>query len=80
VHGSLCGALAKGVRDVLLLLVSLREKSQTQSILITMAIDFWSHCSRHPRSLGYNNIGHAGAQHLAEALALNTTFKTLMSV
>jgi hypothetical protein len=34
-------------------------------------------CSRRPRSLRYNNIGDAGAQHLAEALARNTTLQTL---
>jgi hypothetical protein len=38
---------------------------------------FRSRCSRHPHSLAGNNIGDAGAQHLAEALARNTTLQML---
>jgi hypothetical protein len=37
-----------------------------------------SRCSHNPRSLIENNIGDAGAQHLAKALAGNTTLQTLM--
>jgi hypothetical protein len=61
-------------------LVGLAEKNQTQSIILIILIaiiDFRSRCSRHPYSLIENNIGDAGVQHLAEALARNTTLQTL---
>jgi hypothetical protein len=38
---------------------------------------FRSRCSRYPRSLRWNYIGDAGAQHLAEALTRNTALQTL---
>jgi hypothetical protein len=54
------------------------EKSQTLLIVMIVTIELRCRCSRYPRSVGGNNIGDAGAQHLAEALAHNTTLQTLM--
>jgi hypothetical protein len=59
-------------------LVGLREKCQTQSIILVVTMKLRCRCSRHRRSLSLNKIGDAGAQHLAEALARNTTLQTLM--
>jgi hypothetical protein len=58
-------------------LVGLREKSQKQSIVMIVAMEILSHCSRHPRSLGKNNIGDTGTHRLVKALACNTTLQTL---
>jgi hypothetical protein len=45
--------------------------------MMVVTMESRSRCSRHPRSLWRNNIGDAGAQHLAEALARNTTLQKL---
>jgi hypothetical protein len=42
-----------------------------------VTVDFRSRSSRHPRSLTKNYIGDAGAMHLAEALAQNSTLQKL---
>jgi hypothetical protein len=42
-------------------------------MIVTMEL----RCSRHPRSLERNDIGVAGAERFAEALAGNTTLQTL---
>jgi hypothetical protein len=44
---------------------------------MSVAMEILSRCSHNPHSLRSNNIGDAGAQRLAEALARNTTLQTL---
>jgi hypothetical protein len=57
---------------------SVSEKRAIQkSIFLIVTIDMQCRRSRHPHSLGSNNIGDAGAQHLAEAFARNTTLQKL---
>jgi hypothetical protein len=58
-------------------LVGLREKSLTQLIILIVTMELRCGCSRHSHSLMGNNIGAVGAQHLAGALALNSTLQTL---
>jgi hypothetical protein len=45
--------------------------------MMIVITEFRSRCSHNPHSLRWNNIGATGAQHLAEALAGNTTLQTL---
>ncbi len=54
-----------------------RKEPNTIDSYVKVTIGRRSRCSRHPRSLGKNNIGATGAQRLAEALAGNTTLREL---